>query len=173
MRQAVLQVVMSGIGTLGFALWFHVRTRHLAVATLGGLFSWICYLAVLQVSGSLFLSAMLAAMLVCLWSEGAARLRKAPANIFLIPGIIPLLPGGNLYYAMSGLVNGEGGEFFRQGSATALIAVGITTGIVAASEIVNLSLELARARKRAGKSEHTKKFPFGYWNKARKRYNKK
>lgn len=144
MREAVLQVVMSGIGTLGFALWFHVKPRHLPVATLGGVLSWICYLAVQKGSGSLFLSAMVAAMLVCIWSEGAARIRKAPANIFMIPGIIPLLPGGNLYYAMSGLVNGDMAAFVQQGTATALIAIGITSGIVAASEIVNFLLEIAR-----------------------------
>jgi len=47
---------------------------------------------------------------------------------------------------MGGLVNGDMAAFVQQGSATALIAVGITTGIVVASEIVNFLLEIARRR---------------------------
>ena len=58
-------------------------------------------------AGNVFLSALVASMGVCLWSEGMARVRKAPANIFMIPGIIPLLPGGALYYTMSALIGGD------------------------------------------------------------------
>ncbi len=47
---------------------------------------------------------MIASMIVCLWSELMARKLKAPTNIFMIPGIIPLLPGGTLYYTMEAML---------------------------------------------------------------------
>ena len=104
MGEGAIQILCGGLGTLAYALFFHVRPRHLLLATLGGALSWLLYLLVLAWDGNVFLSALVASMGVCLWSEGMARVRKAPANIFMIPGIIPLLPGGALYYTMSALI---------------------------------------------------------------------
>lgn len=85
MRQEVLQVICAGLGTLGFALFFHVQARHLLLATLGGALSWVLYLAVLAGGGNVFVAALVSSLVVCLWAETFARVRKAPATIFLIP----------------------------------------------------------------------------------------
>lgn len=100
MGEGAIQILCGGLGTLAYALFFHVRPRHLLLATLGGALSWLLYLLVLAWDGNVFLSALVASMGVCLWSEGMARVRKAPANIFMIPGIIPLAPrrGAVLYH---------------------------------------------------------------------------
>lgn len=151
MREAMLQIVCAGLGTLGFALFFRVRPGHLPVATLGGVLSWTCYLVVYALCHSVFFSTLVAALVICLWSETIARIRKAPANIFLIPGIIPLLPGGALYYAMNGVVNGDMSIFVRKGSQVACIAVGIAGGILIASEIVRVVIRIQNHRRRAAK----------------------
>ena len=88
----------------------------------------------------MFFSSLIAAFVVCLWAELMARVRKAPATIFLIPGIIPLLPGGALYYAMSGMINKEQMLFVGKGMETIYIAVGIVGGIQFASEIVRVMM---------------------------------
>lgn len=151
MKEAILQIICAGLGSLGFALCFHVRPRHLLLATVGGNLSWLWYLLVFHVSRSVFLSALVAALGICLWSEIMARVRKAPANVFLIPGIVPLLPGGALYYTMSGIVNGDTAQVMLKGKETALMAVGIAGGIVIASEIVRLVMGVRqRRRERAG-----------------------
>lgn len=142
MTQDILQVICGGLGTLGFALFFHVRSRHLLLATLGGALSWVIYLAVLAGGGNVFLAALISAMVVCLWAETFARVRKAPATIFLIPGIVPLLPGGSLYYTMSALIAADMDEVLRKGKETGLMVVGIVVGIVIASEIVRVVLWL-------------------------------
>ena len=108
MNQAILQIVCGVLGTFAFALFFHVAPRHLVLATVGGGLSWLLYLLVFAQGNGVFLSAMAASFGICLWSEIMARVRKAPTNIFLIPGIIPLLPGGSLYYTMNALINGDG-----------------------------------------------------------------
>ena len=88
MREAVIQIICAGLGTLGFALFFQVRRQHLITASLGGALSWLCYLAVREICASVFLSSLVASAVICLWSEAMARIRKAPANVFLIPGIV-------------------------------------------------------------------------------------
>lgn len=142
MTQNVLQVICGGLGTLGFALFFHVRSRHLLLATLGGVLSWVIYLAVLARTGNIFVSALVSALVVCLWAETFARVRKAPATIFLIPGIIPLLPGGSLYYTMSALIATDMDQVLLKGKETGLMAMGIVVGILIASEIVRVVLWL-------------------------------
>lgn len=148
MREAIIQILCAGLGTLGFALFFQVRKQHLITASLGGALSWLCYLAVRENCAGVFLSSLVASAVICLWSEAMARVRKAPANVFLIPGIVPLLPGGALYYAMSGIVSGDLEQFVQKGKETALVAVGIAGGIVIGSEIVRLIMSIRLRHRR-------------------------
>lgn len=115
MNQAILQIVCGVLGTFAFALFFHVAPRHLVLATVGGGLSWLLYLLVFAQGNGVFLSALAASFGICLWSEIMARVRKAPTNIFLIPGIIPLLPGGSLYYTMNALINGDMATVIQRG----------------------------------------------------------
>ncbi len=138
MNQAILQIVCGVLGTFAFALFFHVAPRHLVLATVGGGLSWLLYLLVFAQGNGVFLSALAASFGICLWSEIMARVRKAPTNIFLIPGIIPLLPGGSLYYTMNALINGDMATVIQRGKETGLMALGIVVGILIASEIVRL-----------------------------------
>ena len=48
MGEGAIQILCGGLGTLAYALFFHVRPRHLLLATLGGALSWLLYLLVLD-----------------------------------------------------------------------------------------------------------------------------
>ena len=138
MTEEVLLVLCAGLGTLGFALFFHVRPNHLFLATLGGALSWVLYLVVREQTGSVFCSALVAAMGICFWAECFARLRKAPATIFLIPGIVPLLPGGALYYTMNAIISEDMVCMIQKAKETGMMVLGIVLGILVASEIVRV-----------------------------------
>lgn len=142
MKQNVIQVLMAGIGTLGFTLYFRINKKHIIAATIGGLLAWAIYLIAYAMTGSIFLGNMIAAMIVCIWSELMARILKAPANIFMIPGIIPLLPGGTLYYTMNAMLQRNENLFIQKGIETIMITVGIVAGIVAVSVIFIYFLSL-------------------------------
>ena len=148
MNHAVLQVLCAALGTLGFSVFFRVRASHLPIATLGGALSWAVYLLVQAVGGSVFFSTLVSALVVCLWAETMARLRKAPATVFLVPGIIPLLPGGALYHTMRGVVSGDMETFLARGTETVFVAVGIAGGILIASEIVRVVVRLLSKKRR-------------------------
>ena len=155
MGEGAIQILCGGLGTLAYALVFHVGPRHVLVATMGGAMSWLLYHRVLARVGNVFLSAVVASMGVCLWSEGMARVRKAPANIFMIPGIIPLLPGGALYYTMSALIGGDMDTVMLKGKETGLMALGIVVGILVASELVRMILWAEIRRKKMLRSRRT------------------
>lgn len=148
MIQEVIRVICASLGTLGFALLFRTKPKHLALATLGGTLSWVAYVAAGEAGAGVFLCPMAGGFVVCLWSEGMARLRKAPANVFLIPGIVPLLPGSALYYAMEGAINKNMAVFADKGIEALLGAVGIAGGILIASEIVRILLMAGYLRRK-------------------------
>ena len=117
----------------------------LPAAAFGGLMAWSGYLLADYLTGSLFMANLLATLLTGVWSEIMARRLRAPANIFLVPGIIPLLPGAALYYAMRALVAGDGTSFSRFGWETAVPCLGIAGGIVASSVFFRYLFRLRRS----------------------------
>ena len=81
---------------------------------------------------NLFFSNAVAAIAVCFFSEVMARVLKAPANIFLIPAVIPLLPGNRFYMAVASLISGDMQQFFEFAKATLSILLGIEIGFMIA-----------------------------------------
>lgn len=148
MMLALWKIVLAGLGTLGFALYYHVRPRHIPMAALGGAIAQLCCALVDHAGGGLLLSSLVAALAICVWSETMARVRRAPANVFLIPGVVPLLPGGKLYYAMSGLIQSDHAAFVSYGTQAIFVTFGVVGGIVLASETVKIVLDVLRWRKR-------------------------
>lgn len=146
-KESLLQVVMAGIGTLGFSIYFRVRERNVVASTAAGIISWAIYLVIFHFSQQLFLANFTAAFLVYIYAEIMARVLKAPSNIFLIPGIIPLLPGGALYYTMKSIVEGDRDTAIYQGTQTAIITVGIAAGIVVGTVLFYYIVQISSKKK--------------------------
>lgn len=142
MKAALIQILMGAIGTLGFSIYFRVSERNVAAATFGGALGWGVYLLCFHLWGNVFAANVVATAVVYFWSVAMARVLKAPSNTYLIPGIIPLLPGGPLYYTMAGLVDGDRALFIKNGTTTILVTFGMVTGMVAAAVVFYYILKL-------------------------------
>ena len=121
------------LGSLGFALVFGLRQRHLAYAALGGMIAWGIYLALFAWRDSFFLANLIASIFAVGYSELLAHRRKCPATVFVIPAIIPLVPGSSLYYAMEHAVRGDLAAARSYGHRTLVCALAIAAGISFAS----------------------------------------
>ena len=141
MKAALIQILMGAIGTLGFSIYFRVSERNVAAATFGGALGWGVYLLCFHLWGNVFAANVVATAVVYFWSVAMARELKAPSNTYLIPGIIPLLPGGPLYYTMAGL-GGDRALFTKNGTTTILVTFGMVTGMVAAAVVFYYILKL-------------------------------
>ena len=73
-----------------------------------------------------------------------ARLYKTPATVFLIIGIVPLVPGGGIYYTMDALLDGEMDLFLRRGLETAAYAGAIAVGCSLVSSMARILTTLRR-----------------------------
>ena len=76
-----------------------MRSKFIFLAPLGGSICWIAY-NLLNFTGNDILQNFVATMAVALYSEILARIYKAPVTMFLIVGILPLVPGAGIYYTM-------------------------------------------------------------------------
>ena len=114
----VLQVGTALIGSLGFAMLFHIKGGKLLFIGFGGALSWTVFLCANSLLHDIFFSLLIASVAVTTLSEVLARLLKAPVILLLVPMIIPLIPGGDLYYTMSHLVYGD---FDKFGQTSALV----------------------------------------------------
>ena len=78
---------------------------------------------------SAFLPPLFAAAFALSYSELMAKALKTPATLFVIPAIIPLVPGGSLYYTMSYAVHRDVANARLYGTRTLETALAIAAGI--------------------------------------------
>ena len=113
---------------IGFSMIFRVRKELLPCTAAGSILSWFLYRAVFFFIEHVFFSCVTAAALTALYAEMMARWKKAPVTIFLIPSVLPLIPGSNLYYAVSAAVQDRTAEAIFQGSLTLQYTAAIALG---------------------------------------------
>lgn len=138
--------IYSFIASLGFALIFNAPKRSILPACLVGGISWVVY-EFLQVQNCNYIfSAFLAAFIIGILGEVFSRRLKNPATLFILPGLIPLVPGAGMYYSMNYLIAQNYNSFIAVGAKTFFTAVALSIGIVASS-IFSKSLRRVRVRK--------------------------
>ncbi len=88
---------------IGFTLIFNVHGKGKVICGLGGALGWLVYLLV----GETILGAFVAALSIGFYSEIMARIRRYPVTGYLLISLLPLVPGGGIYYAMRYCVMGD------------------------------------------------------------------
>ena len=125
----VIQLLMAGMGSLGFAVLYNIRGKKLPVIAVGGIASWAVYLLTQKLTGNDYASSFAACVVLSLYAEIMAILFKTPVTVFLVSVLIPLIPGAPLYRAMNSLMHGKVDELAREGSYAFLFAASMAAGI--------------------------------------------
>lgn len=140
--QAVIQTVMGAFGAAGYSILFNVRGRKLIASIAGAAASWGVYLVVFACCEDKVLSLLGATLTAGILSEILARILKAPVIILLVPMLIPLIPGSDLYYATTHLVMGHAAEFGDYSSLFIKEAGAIAFGIILVTCMVQVILKI-------------------------------
>ena len=93
----VVQIIAALVGSVGFAIFFKMKGKQIALAGIGGAVTWMVYLFVQSFVTGYFVPYFAAAVFVAVYAEIMARINRAPATIFLTAAAVPLIPGGSLY----------------------------------------------------------------------------
>ena len=147
----LLQILMGCLGTLGFNILFHLRGKKLFLATLGGLLSWAVFLILEPLYDSESIRYLISAAAVTVYGEALARIEKTPTTTFLVPSIIPLIPGSALYYTMNYALNKQWADFLHQAFYTLQLAFSLAVGIIAVTTAVRLLTALKLRLKKVHK----------------------
>ena len=139
-----LYCVFAFMGCLGFCPSFNVLGIGALLCCLGGGLSWAAYLIVVSLGGNSFIATLAAAVLVSVYSEVMARVRKCPATSYLTLSLFPLVPGLTIYQAMDYGLRGDTDLFL----ATFFRTVGIAGCLALGLLLVSSALGLLRRVKR-------------------------
>ncbi|WP_350342656.1 threonine/serine exporter family protein [Proteinivorax tanatarense] len=126
------------LATLGYCIVFNVPKKYLFLSSLGGALGWVTYIYFYQRLGSSVTSVFVAASLVALWGEILSVKIKDLVTIFVIPGIIPLVPGSGMYYTMIAIMDQDFEQAAIIGTEAVFIALSIACGIILISSISRL-----------------------------------
>ena len=133
--QTVIRVLAAAVGTLGFGVLFNIRGKKLLVGALGGMFAWLLF----EVLGTFIVNEPIRYFIVSaaasVYAEIFARVMKTPRTTFWIVNLIPLIPGGSLYYTMSSAVESDFEIFMQRGIYTLELAAALSLGIVTVAAV--------------------------------------
>lgn len=125
----LIQLTAAFLGSMSFAALFNIRGKKLAFASLGGLFAWGVYLAVSHVTDNPYVCGFISTVILTLYAECMARVKKTPVTVFLVSATIPLIPGAGLYRAMNCLMMRNWAQFAKESEYTLLFAASMSAGI--------------------------------------------
>ena len=145
MLHTFLPCLWAFLACLTFCFVFELRRwQFILAASITGTVGWLVYL--LLDGRSSVARFLLATVATAVLSEVFARIFKTPATIFLIIGIIPMVPGGGIYYTLEALINGDMPLFVQLGMETAASAGAIAVGCSLVSSMARIIALLRRER---------------------------
>ena len=130
------EIILKSLGAW-VAIWGFSRLlnapKKLECYTAGvGMIGWAVYLIVEVLNDGILMKNFLAAVAVALVSQIMARHFKAPVILFVIPGILPMVPGAGMYRIVYAIVMGPenmvGPYLLETATAAGAIALGIFLG---------------------------------------------
>lgn len=132
----IWQIVWAGVGSLGFCWLFNVRRERIVYVVVGAMITWLLYLAAEIAGWGVFTCSMAATVFATIFCEVLAHRLKAPVTAFLMPVLIPMVPGGSLYNTVYHLLTRDAAQMRHYATATVMTCMGIVLGIVGVQFIV-------------------------------------
>ena len=138
MTDVIIRIIAAALGTLGFGVLFNLRGKKLLVGALGGMFAWIMFEVLGGIIANEPIRYFIVSALASVYAEVFARIMKTPRTTFWIVNLIPLIPGGSLYYTMSSAVQSQSEVFWQRGIYTLELAAALSLGIVTVAAVSKL-----------------------------------
>ena len=144
----ITSFVFALFATFGFCILFHVPLRcMLPAAAIGGM-GWFAYQLLMELGLGITASVFIAACLVAMLADICSRLIKEAATVFVIPGILPLVPGSGIYYTMFHFIRGNMDKAGAWGARTLMIAGAIALGLLVVASVIRIVVNTKRNIKR-------------------------
>ena len=104
MREALFNLLLGFISGIGFTSIINIPKRGILIASLISGIGWLGYNLGVSFGYDKITAVFLAAAVIEALSEISSRIFKDAATVYIIPAILPLVPGAGMYYAMLAFV---------------------------------------------------------------------
>ena len=127
--QWAFQTAVAFVSTVAFSIIFHTPRREWLCTGATGAVGWLVYLAAVGLGAGAVGASFFATVALTWVSRVFSFARKAPVTVFLICGIVPLVPGAGIYYTGYHFFMSDNSLAMSTGLETIKIAVAIALGI--------------------------------------------
>lgn len=128
----IAQFLISFVSTMLFSVIFNAPKRLLLASGFVGAMGWSIYKFTVDMNYGIVMAAFLGSFILAMMSHTMSRRYKRPVIIFIVPGIIPLVPGGAAYEATRLLVTNAYTPAVNQFLEVTLTSGAIAFGILCA-----------------------------------------
>lgn len=146
MLYLIAHLFFSFISAAGFGIIFNAPRKSLIHCGLVGMVGWILFRLLEDAGMDVVMAAFSGAFAVSLISRAMARWYKMPIIVFIVAGIIPLVPGGSAYDAMRHFVSNDYSGAIPLATKAFIISGSIAMGLVFAEVFVQFMLKGVKAR---------------------------
>ncbi len=137
----IIKTIIIFFAVLCFSALRHAPIKTVFPTAFIGCFGYYMAYALNPIFGRV-LAVFFAACVIGLLSDLAARIMKEPTTIFIVPSIIPLVPGSDLYYTMLALIESHLASAAELGVQTLFIAGAIAFGLVVEGSLFKIFTNL-------------------------------
>ncbi|MHC5269905.1 threonine/serine exporter family protein [Enterococcus sp. LJL98] len=132
----LIHFLFSFFSTVTFGVLTNVPRRTLFASGFTGALGWMLYIGLKEANFTLGFANFMAALIIGCASIFFSRKMKIPMLIFIVPSLVPLVPGGPSYLAVRAFVLGDTSQGFQH-----VIVVVVTAGAIAAGFMMTSLVE--------------------------------
>ncbi|MDO4745605.1 MAG: threonine/serine exporter family protein [Bacillota bacterium] len=134
----ITQFILATMATCGLSIIFRVPVKKIPVCAIIGGLGWVACQVVMFSGFSITFGCFVGACAVALLSDISSKLLREAATIFIIPGIMPLVPGAGMYRTMLALLHNDMSGFATEGTQTLVAAGAIAVGLLVMGSLLRL-----------------------------------
>lgn len=146
--------LLAFFGSCAPALLFNINRKRVFWAGIAGAIGWLSYCFVFHLNGNAYIATFVGAFFLNCYSEIIARIQKAPALMFYIPALFPLVPGYTAYITVLNVVQANYKTALLKGLETVGIGIAICFGIMISVAIMRTIIPYYYKKKSAIKARH-------------------
>lgn len=135
-----IHFIAAFIAVVSFSINLEIPKKHLIIVGIVGALGWITYIICDYLKLPNILSYFISTLLVAILSLILSKILNAVSTIFLIPGILPIVPGAAMYKMIYFLINNNWKESVYQLLQVILITGGIALAIFITESIKGIKI---------------------------------
>ncbi|WP_028273450.1 threonine/serine exporter family protein [Atopococcus tabaci] len=126
----LVQFLSGFVVSIGFGIIYDIPKNNLFHSGLTGAVGWMISFVMIHLWDiHLFISTTAASFFVALIGQAFSRTLKTPVTLFIMPGLIPLVPGGVAFNMMRSFIGGDNAGGSQYAIDTFLVAGALALGL--------------------------------------------